>query len=161
MMRAMLELVGGYGLAALFVVCFCASTLLPLGSEWLLVVMLLEGSHSPAAVVAIATLGNTLGSVTSYLIGRWGSDWLTLKLLRINMQQQQQAESWFNRFGSWGLLLAWLPVIGDPLCLVSGALKTPPGRFLLLVASGKGLRYLGIALLTLQGTDLLTWTAPL
>ena len=155
MMRTMPELLLEHSLLALFLLSFCASTLLPLGSEWLLVVLLLEGSN-PLTTVAVATLGNSLGSGTTYLIGLWGGDWLTHKVLRIDRKQQQRAENWFNRFGSWSLLLAWLPIVGDPLCLVSGALKTPLIRFFLLVTSGKGLRYLTLALLTLRGAELLS-----
>lgn len=155
MMRTMPEFLLEHSLLALFLLSFCASTLLPLGSEWLLVVLLLEGSN-PLTTVAVATLGNSLGSGTTYLIGFWGGDWLTHKVLRIDRRQQQRAESWFNRFGSWSLLLAWLPIVGDPLCLVSGALKTPLIRFSLLVTSGKGLRYLTLALLTLRGAELLS-----
>ena len=69
---------------------------------------------------------------------------------------RQRAERWFTRYGSWALLFSWLPVVGDPLCLVSGSLKTPWPSFTLLVATGKGLRYAGVALLTLQGGQLLS-----
>ena len=144
------ELLTDYGLLSLFLLSFCASTLLPLGSEWLLVALLLDGIV-PTSAVLTATLGNSLGALTSYLIGRWGSDWLLAKLLRIDQPQQQRAESWFNRYGSWALLFSWLPIVGDPLCLVSGSLKTPLLRFALLVITGKGLRYATVALLTLQG----------
>ena len=144
------ELLSSYDLLSLFLLSFCASTLLPLGSEWLLVALLLDGSN-PVNLVLIATLGNSLGAATSYLIGRLGSDWLIEKLLRIDPYRQQRAERWFKRYGSWALLLSWLPLVGDPLCLVSGMLKTAPLRFALLVTTGKGLRYATVALLTLQG----------
>jgi membrane protein YqaA with SNARE-associated domain len=154
MMPTMPELLNEYGLLSLFLISFCASTLLPLGSEWFLVVLLLQGSN-PVTAVIIATLGNSFGSGTNYLIGYYGGDWLAEKLLRIDKKRQQQAESWFNRYGSWSLLLAWLPIVGDPLCLVSGMLKTPFIRFSLLVTTGKGLRYFFLALITLQGAVIL------
>ena len=150
------EFLTEYRLLSLFIISFCASTLLPLGSEWLLVALLLQGSN-PVATVGIATLGNSLGSGTNYLIGFYGGDWLTAKVLRINLHQQQRAKSWFNRYGSWSLLLAWLPMVGDPLCLVSGMLKTPLLRFAVLVTTGKGLRYTFLALLTLVGADFFTF----
>jgi membrane protein YqaA with SNARE-associated domain len=154
MMLFMLEFLNEYGLLSLFIISFCASTLLPLGSEWFLVTLLLRGTN-PVAAVIVATIGNVLGAATNYLIGYYGGDWLVKKLLRIDKKQQQRAESWFNRYGSWSLLLAWLPIIGDPLCLVSGMLKTPVMRFSLLVTTGKGLRYLFLTLLTLQGAAML------
>ena len=157
MITSMLEFLAEYGLLSLFLVSFCASTMLPLGSEWLLVALLLQGSN-PVIAVIIATAGNSLGAGANYLIGIYGGDWLTKKILRINAQQQQRAESWFNRYGSWSLLLAWLPIVGDPLCLVSGILRTPLLRFALLVTTGKGLRYTFLALLTLYGADFFTYS---
>lgn len=148
------ELLTEHGLLSLFLLSFCASTLLPLGSEWLLVALLL-GGNDPLRVVLVASLGNSLGAGTNYLIGRLGSDWLSNNLLRIDRARQAQAERWFTRYGSWSLLMSWLPVVGDPLCLVSGMLKTPLLRFGLLVTTGKTLRYLILALLTLQSAELL------
>ena len=155
MIAAMSEFLVDYGLWSLFFISFCASTLLPLGSEWLLVALLLQGSN-PLATVAVATLGNSLGAGTNYLIGFYGGDWLIEKILRVEKTRQQQAIRWFNRYGSWSLLLAWLPVIGDPLCLVAGMLKTPLLRFSLLVTTGKGLRYTVLTLLTLRGAEMLS-----
>jgi len=155
MIPAMSDFLTTYGLWSLFFISFCASTLLPLGSEWLLVALLLQGSN-PIATVAVATIGNSLGAGTNYLIGFYGGDWLKEKVLRIDKNRQQQAEKWFNRYGSWSLLLAWLPIIGDPLCLVAGMLKTPLTRFSLLVTTGKGLRYSLLTILTLQGAVILT-----
>jgi len=160
MLASMSDFFINYGLWSLFFISFCASTLLPLGSEWLLIALLLQGIN-PLASVAVATLGNSLGAATNYLIGYFGRDWLIKKGLRINEKHQQQATEWFNRYGSWSLLLSWLPVIGDPLCLVSGMLKTPFIRFSLLVITGKGLRYLFLAILTLRGAAMLSHSGAL
>jgi len=154
MMSPMLDISPEHTYAALFIVSFLAATLLPLGSEWLLVALLLDGK-TPAVVVVIATIGNTLGGATNYLIGRWGSSWLIRKVLRIEPRQQLRAENWFQRYGSLSLLLSWLPVVGDPLCLVAGTLRTSVIRFFVLVTTGKALRYLTLALLTLGGAELL------
>lgn len=150
----MLEILTDHGLLVLFLLSFCAATLLPLGSEWLLVTLLLDGAD-PLATVAVASLGNSIGALTSYLIGLWSGDWLIAKLLRIGPQQQQRARDWFARYGSWALLLSWLPVIGDPLCLVAGMLRQRFLRFILLVASGKTARYTLVAAFTLTGRSLL------
>jgi len=160
MIPAMAEFLTTYGLWSLFFISFCASTLLPLGSEWLLVALLLQGSN-PVATIAVATIGNSLGAGTNYLIGFYGGDWLKEKVLRIDKNRQQRAEKWFNRYGSWSLLLAWLPIIGDPLCLVAGMLKTPLTRFSLLVTTGKGLRYTFLTILTLHGAEMLSQSGAL
>lgn len=150
----MLDISPEHTYVALFIVSFLAATLLPLGSEWLLVALLLDG-RSPLLVVVIATIGNTLGGAASYLLGRWGSTWLIRKVLRIAPEQQQRAESWFAHFGSLSLLLSWVPLIGDPLCLVAGTLRTSLSRFFVLVTTGKALRYISLTWLTLRGSELL------
>jgi membrane protein YqaA with SNARE-associated domain len=137
-----------HGYLALFLLSFLAATVLPLGSEWLLGAMLFEG-FSPLPVVATATVGNYLGACTTYLIGIYGAPFLIEKILRIEESSQRKAEYYFRRYGSWTLLFSWLPIIGDPLCLVGGLLRVPFSRFSTLVIIGKLTRYAGIALLLL------------
>lgn len=144
------ETLTAYGYPALFLLSFLASTLIPLGSEWLLIALLVQ-RHDPLATVIIATTGNYLGACTCYAIGIYGGKLLTEKLLRIDAAARDRAERFFSRYGSWSLLFSWLPVIGDPLCLAGGVLRIPFPRFSLLVASGKAARYALVAWLTLQG----------
>lgn len=129
-----------HGYAALFLLGFLAATLLPLGSEWLLTALLAEGLE-PLLLVGVATVGNTLGALATYAIGLWGGPWLVERLLRVDARARQRAERFFARYGSWSLLFSWLPVVGDPLCLVGGVLRIRWPVFLLLVAFGKYLRY--------------------
>ena len=138
------------GFPALFAVSFLASTLLPLGSEWLLVIMLVK-RFDPFAAVMVATSGNLLGALTTYLVGRYGGDLLIHRLLRISPEQQERACQQYRRYGVWSLLFSWLPVIGDPLCLAGGMLRVHPGLFTLLVGIGKLARYGAVALLTPVG----------
>jgi len=138
------------GYATLFTVSFLASTLLPLGSEWLLVMMLLNG-YGPFSTVAVATIGNCLGAVTTYLIGMYGGSWLVERILRVSPQQQERARNHYRRFGVFSLLFSWLPVVGDPLCMVGGVLRINFWLFIVLVASGKLVRYAVTAWITLQG----------
>jgi len=129
-----------HGYPALFLLGFLAATLLPLGSEWLLAALLAKGLD-PLLLVGVATAGNTLGALVTYAIGLWGGPWLVEKLLRINPASRQRAEHLFNRYGSWTLLMSWLPIVGDPLCLVGGVLRVRWSLFLVLVAIGKLVRY--------------------
>ncbi len=142
-----------HGLLSLFLLSLCASTLLPLGSEWLLVALVLQ-KVDPLAAVAVASFGNSLGAVSSYLIGRLGSRWLSEKLLRIDADRHRRARAWFSRYGRWSLLLSWVPLVGDPLCLVAGSLKHRFGEFILLVGVGKTARYAAVTGLTLAGRSL-------
>jgi membrane protein YqaA with SNARE-associated domain len=97
----------------------------------------------------VATVGNYLGACTSYAIGIYGGNFLIQKVLRISAPERERAEHFFARYGSWSLLLSWLPVIGDPLCLAGGLLKISFVRFSALVAAGKLARYATVAWLTL------------
>lgn len=144
------SLLVNHGYPALFLLSFLAATLVPVGSEWLLVVLLLKGSD-PVLSVALAALGNTLGAMTTYAIGLWGGPFLIGRILRIDEAARGRAERLYARYGRWSLLLSWLPVIGDPLCLAGGLLRVGLVPFVVLVGGGKLARYLLVALLVLQG----------
>ena len=138
-----------HSLTTLFIVSFLAATILPLGSEWLLVTLILH-SYQPQDVVIVATLGNFLGACTTYAIGFWGSSWLTTKFLRIDEARLHKTALLYQKYGSWSLLFSWVPIIGDPLCLVSGSLRLNFLLFSLLTFSGKLARYIIIATVTVN-----------
>jgi len=137
------------GYPALFVVSFLAATLIPLGSEWLLAAMLTK-DFNPMLTVAVATTGNYLGACTTYYIGRCGSSFFIQKLLRIDDHAEQRAKGFYDRYGVWSLLFSWLPIVGDPMCLVGGVLRISFLQFSLLVFIGKCARYITIAWIVLQ-----------
>jgi len=143
-----------YGYPALFLLSLLASTLVPLGSEWLLAVLLING-FDPSLVVSVATIGNSCGALTTYAIGMWGGPFLVQRVLRVSPVRQQQAEHYFSRYGCWTLLFSWVPLLGDPLCLVGGVLRTGFWRFVALVSVGKFVRYVVVAKLVLEGTKAL------
>jgi membrane protein YqaA with SNARE-associated domain len=151
---AMQEFLTTHGLPALFLLSFLASTLIPLGSEWLLIALLAKG-FTPMPVVLVASAGNFLGACTSYLIGIYGSSFIEEKLLRMDNTGRERAERAFRRFGSWSLLFTWLPVVGDPLCLVAGVMKVGFSRFAILVMLGKAGRYAVVAWAAIAGKPLL------
>lgn len=136
-----------HGLPALFLLSFLASTVIPLGSEWLVVALILQ-SFQPEYVVAVAAMGNYLGACTTYFVGLWGAVFLIKKVMRIDEASLAKAQEFYRRYGSWSLLFSWLPVIGDPLCLVGGALRINFILFSLLVFAGKLARYAVIAAVT-------------
>ena len=125
---------------------------IPLGSEWLLVMMLANG-YEPVSTVATATVGNYLGAVTTYLVGLYGGNWLVEKVLRVSPAQQERARDHYRRYGVYSLLFSWLPILGDPLCMVAGMLRVKFGFFTLLVVFGKIVRYAATALITLYATQ--------
>ena len=141
------EILINHGCLALFVLSFLASTVIPLGSEWLLAALIVKG-FDPAAAIVVATIGNTLAACTTYLIGLYGGDFLIKKALKIDNNSRRRAEGIYSRYGSWSLLFSWLPVIGDPLCLIGGALKVRFSFFTILVFTGKLARYIVVGIVS-------------
>jgi membrane protein YqaA with SNARE-associated domain len=133
------------GYSGLFLASFLAATILPLSSEVVLSFLLLKGLN-PLILVGIATFGNVLGAFINYIIGCWGSIYLTQKILRISEKEFAKAKQRFKKHGVFSLFFAWVPVIGDPLTVVAGVLKVNIYLFLILVTSGKMIRYLIIYL---------------
>ncbi len=129
---------------ALFFAALVSATLFPGGSEALLLYKLHAGG-APLLLLLTATAGNVLGSLITYAMGRLGNAALhrdtVSRWLRMSAASVARAEAWFKRYGKAALLFAWLPVVGDPLCLVAGLLRFPLLIFLLLVTLGKLVRY--------------------
>lgn len=131
-------------LAGMAGAAFVAATLLPAQSEAVFLGLLAAGTVDPLRLFLVASLANTAGSVVNWwlgrLIARHGVERLPGRL-RPDPRRLDQARGWFARFGWPSLLLAWLPIVGDPLTLVAGTLNYPLGRFALLVLAGKAARY--------------------
>jgi membrane protein YqaA with SNARE-associated domain len=125
-------------LAALFAASFLAATLVPLPSEAALFAYLQLHPDRAALAVAVATLGNTAGGMTSYLIGR------LIPQKKLNMK----ALEWLRRYGAPVTVLAWLPLIGDALCLAAGWLRLNWAAALAFMAAGRLARYLAVAALS-------------
>ncbi len=130
---------------SLFLAAFLAATLIPAQSESVLAGLILAGAQPAAALVAVASLGNILGSVLNWLIGRGVERFRERAWFPASPKQLERAQRQYQRFGYWSLLLAWVPIIGDPLTLVAGIMREPLWRFLMLVSIGKVGRYAAIA----------------
>jgi len=133
----------------LFIAAFAAATLIPAQSEALLVGLLLSSSFSPATLLVVATLGNVLGSVANWLLGRYIERLRHKRWFPVSQRQLEKAQRSYQRYGRWSLLLSWVPIIGDPLTVVAGTLREPFWSFVLLVTLAKGGRYLLLAGVTL------------
>lgn len=136
-----MEFFSELGYFGLFVAAFLAATILPLSSEVVLSALLLSGL-SPIALIAIATTGNVLGSLTNYALGYWASLAVIKKWLRISEQEFVQAEQRFVKYGLFSLFFAWVPIIGDPLTVIAGVLRIRLLWFVILVTVGKLMRYI-------------------
>jgi len=123
----------------LFVIAFLSATLLPMGSEALLIYDFSQG-YAWFALWFVATLGNSLGAVVNYTLGYKGEKYLEQKSY-LSKEKMPKYRNMFKKYGVWTLLLSWLPIIGDPLTLLAGVLRYPFKTFVILVTFAKGLRY--------------------
>ncbi len=136
-----MEYLTEFGYIGLFIASFLAATILPLSSEVVIGVLIVNG-FNPVTLVVVATFGNVLGSLVNYVAGFWGSLFLFGKIFRLSESEFAKAQIRFGRYGVFSLLLAWVPVIGDPLTFIAGVLKINIFVFLILVTFGKLARYL-------------------
>jgi membrane protein YqaA with SNARE-associated domain len=100
-------------------------------------------------LVLVASLGNVLGSLVNWWLGRYLERFRDRRWFPVSDRRLLQAQHWYGRYGRWSLLLSWLPVIGDPLTLVAGIMREPLWRFMLIVTLAKTLRYTVLAAATL------------
>jgi len=133
----------------LFGSAFIAATILPLQSEAVLVTLLVAGAHPVSVLIIVATVGNVLGSVVNWCLGRFLLRFKEKPWSPTSKDQLERAQNWYRRYGRWSLLGSWLPVVGDPLTVVAGVMREPLVPFLVLVTIAKGTRYLVLAALTL------------
>lgn len=135
--------IAAYG--GLFVAAVAAATLLPAQSEAVLAALILHGGYSIVVLVTVATVGNLLGSWVNWLLGRQVERFKDRRWFPASPATLARAETWYRRYGRWSLLLAWVPIIGDPLTLIAGTLKEPLWSFLALVGLAKLARYVAVA----------------
>lgn len=134
------------GLWGLFLSSLLAATLLPGGSEAVLLYAEHKSLASPVVLLLVATLGNTLGGLSSWGIGWWiRRRWPSRKLEK---PQHRKALDRIQRHGAPLLLLSWLPLIGDPLCVAAGWARINLFTSLLFITLGKGARYALVLILT-------------
>ena len=137
----MLDFLSIYGYPGIFAASFLAATILPLGSEIVLSALLLNGLN-PSLLVITATAGNVLGALVNYGVGYYGKNIVKGKTLDTAGNKYGSSLKWIKKYGSYTLLLAWAPIIGDPLTVAAGIIRVNIIRFLLLVTAGKLLRYI-------------------
>ena len=131
--------------AGLFWLAFAAATIFPAQSEAALAGLIALGNQPTTALVAVASVGNVLGSLVNWLLGRGLERFRDRKWFPAGDRTLDRASAWYRRYGRWTLLLSWAPFIGDPLTVVAGVLREPLWSFLLLVTIAKVGRYVLLA----------------
>ncbi len=132
-----------FGLLGLFISAFISSTIAPGGSEAVLAYMVNSQQHAVAVLVVIATIGNTLGALTTWWLGVWAAKKYPAETLLSD--QQRKSLQYVRRWGSWALLFSWLPLVGDGLCFAGGWLKLSLFSSVMAILFGKTLRYIAVA----------------
>jgi membrane protein YqaA with SNARE-associated domain len=135
--------------AGLFLVAFLAATILPAQSELGLAGLVMSGNHSVVLLVAVASVGNILGAVVNWGLGRGIERFAGRRWFPVTPDRLDRAAGWYGRYGRWSLLLSWAPIIGDPLTVAAGVLREPLASFLALVAIAKTGRYIAVAALAM------------
>nr|CRH07343.1 conserved hypothetical protein; putative membrane protein [Candidatus Magnetococcus massalia] len=128
-------------LLILFALALLAATILPFSSEVMLGTLYLVGDYTPWELWGAATLGNVAGAIINWYLGGYLFHWRDRRWFPISPEAIAKAESHYQRWGAGSLLLAWVPIIGDPLTLIAGFFRLHLGLFTLLVTIGKGGRY--------------------
>lgn len=134
----------------LFLAAFAAATILPAQSEAVLAGLLATGNHAPVLLVLVAGIGNVLGSVVNWLLGRGIERFRGARWFPVGEKHLDRAGNWYRNYGWWSLLLSWLPVVGDPLTVAAGIMREPFARFLIVVTIAKFGRYIVLAALVLR-----------
>ena len=128
----------------LLIVSFLAATILPFSSEIVLTAMYLSNSFETYFLLIFASIGNILGSITNWYLGKKITIFQDRKWFPVSPDQLDRSQKYFQKYGLWSLLLAWVPIIGDPLTLLAGVLNVRFSLFLILVSISKISRYLFI-----------------
>ncbi len=134
-------------LIGLFASAFLAATILPFSSELVLAALTVSDGAELVVLWAVASTGNTLGAVVNWGLGRFCLRWADRRWFPVKPPELDRARRWFGHYGTWSLLFAWVPIVGDPLTVAAGLLQVRLGRFVLLVAFGKSARYAAVILL--------------
>jgi membrane protein YqaA with SNARE-associated domain len=135
---------------SLFLISLGAATILPFGSEPAVVGLLAGGTLPWQGIVLAASLGNVLGSIINWLLGRTFTHFQDRRWFPVSRNNMVRAQGWYHRYGRASLLLSWVPIIGDPLTVAAGVLREPLWSFILLVGIAKTGRYLVLAAIALQ-----------
>ncbi|VAW38734.1 probable membrane protein YPO3302 [hydrothermal vent metagenome] len=150
----MIEFLFSLGYVGLFIISFLAASLIPLSSE-LFVLGLPTLGYNVWWVILVATAGNYCGALLNYYIGKKGANSALGRRMKIKPETWAKAERFYKKWGPVALFFSWVPIIGDPLTAVAGALNLHLGIFTFWVLLGKGIRYFVLLGIAAQFLDIL------
>lgn len=130
-----------FSTGGLFVAAFGAATILPFQSEFVLAALLLRGETSTLTLLIVASVGNTMGSMLNWAMGRFIERFRGSRWFPVSEKQLDRAQTWYARWGLWSLLVSWAP-LGDAVTVVAGIMRCPLWLFTLIVGAVKTVRYI-------------------
>lgn len=134
----------------LFFAAFLAATIFPAQSEVVLTGLLLSGDYTPWILVLVASVGNVLGSVLNWGMGRGIERYHDRRWFPLKGAALRRAKDWYRRYGRWSLLLSWAPIIGDPLTVAAGIMREKFVVFVGVVGIAKTGRYIALTVATME-----------
>lgn len=148
-MDAFIQLLTEWGYGGLFVGAFLAGSVLPFNSETVMAALYVAGLD-PLGLLVWGTLGNFLGSVFNYFVGRMGKmEWIE-RWLKVKREKLERAQRWVAKYGAWMGLLAWIPLLGSAITVALGLMRSNIPLTFTAILTGKLVRYL----LVIYGTSL-------
>jgi membrane protein YqaA with SNARE-associated domain len=136
--------------SGLFFAAFLAATIFPAQSEAVLLGLIVTKSYPVWALITVASVGNVLGSVVNWWLGKYIEHFRDRKWFPVKQAALIKAQAWYSRYGRWSLLLSWVPIIGDPITVAAGVMRERLPIFLIFVTVGKISRYIAIAYIALK-----------
>ena len=133
-----------YGYWGMGILSFLSGSVVPIASELLLALFLKVGLN-PVGLVAVATIGNTLGGVTCYMLGYLTSKERVQKILKISDRRMRRADMLIQKYGYWTAAISFVPAIGEVLLVVLGIMRVNRYKVMAVMFAGKLIRYIFIA----------------
>ena len=144
MVETLTEFFQDYGYWGMGVLAFLSGSIVPIASEILLAIFLNLGL-SPVGLVLVATVGNTFGGITCYLLGYLTSKERVQKILRIPARRMKRADMLIQKYGYWTAAVSFIPAIGEVLLVVLGVMRVNKYKVFTVMFAGKLIRYIFIA----------------
>ena len=132
-------MLAGYG--GLFTAAFLAATIIPAQSEAVFLGLLATGKYAAPILLVVASVGNVLGSLFNWWLGRGIERFKDRKWFPVKRHTLEKAQGWYIKYGRLSLLLSWVPIIGDPLTVAAGVMREKIVLFIFLVTLAKTTRY--------------------
>ena len=129
------------GLVGLFLGTFLAGTVVPFSSDVLYVAVLAAMPEEAIACLIVAVVGNTLGTITTYLVGRAGKTEWIVKYFKVTPEKVETQKASVNKYGAWAGLIGWVPIVGKPLLIALGLYKAPTVPTVFTIFTGIAIRF--------------------